>query len=89
VNVLFTIAVLALAALWALAVYSRLNRLRRQILAEWKQLDGREKSGEANVDGARYNQLAAAYNSAIERFPDNIIAGAAGFRAAQRWANPE
>ncbi len=88
-NVLFTIAVLAVLALWALAVYSRLNRLRRQILVEWKQLDAREKAGDADVDGTRYNQLATSYNAVIEAFPDNIVASMAGFRAAQKWAIPE
>ena len=88
-NVLFTIAVLAVAAAWALAVHTRLNRLRRQILLEWKKLDTREKAGEANLDGARYNELAAAYNAALERFPDSLVASMAGFRAAQRWASPE
>jgi len=87
VNVLFTIAVLAVLAMWALAVYSRLNRLRRQILVEWKQVDAREKAGEADVDGTRYNQLAAAYNAAIEGFPDNIVAGLAGFRPAQMFVS--
>ena len=79
-NVLFTIAVLAAVAMWALAIYSRLHRLRRQILSEWKQLDAREKAGDPAIDGTRYNQLAVAYNAALEAFPDNLIAGLAGFR---------
>lgn len=86
-NVLFTIAVLAIAALWALAIYSRLHRLRRQILTEWKQLDAREKAGEAGVDGTRYNELAAAYNATLEGFPENIVAGLAGFRPAQKFVS--
>lgn len=86
-NVLFTIAVCAALALWALAAYNRLHRLRRQILVEWKQLDAREKAGEANLDGTRYNALAAAYNTALEAFPDNIIAGLAGFRPAQKFVS--
>jgi len=89
VNVLFTIAIIAVLAMWALTVYSRLNRLRRQILAEWKPLDAREKAGEPAVDGTRYNQLAAAYNAALEGFPENMVAMAAGFRPAQKWASPE
>ena len=84
-NVLFTIAVLAVLALWALAAYNRLHRLRRQILGEWQQLDAREKAGEANLDGTRYNALATAYNAALEAFPDNVIAGLAGFRPAQMF----
>ncbi len=88
-NVLFTIAVLAVLAMWALAVYGRLHRQRREILMEWKQLDAREKAGDAALDGTHYNQLAAAYNAAIEGFPENLIAGLAGFRPAQMWANSE
>ncbi len=86
-NVLFTIAVFAILALWALAAYNRLYRLRRQILVEWKQLDAREQAGEADIDGTRYNALAAAYNTALEAFPDNIIAGLAGFRPAQKFVS--
>lgn len=86
-SVLFTIAVLALLATWALAVYNRLHRLRRQILLEWKQLDAREKAGETGVDGTRYNHLAAAYNAALDAFPANLIAGLAGLRPAQKFIN--
>jgi len=86
-SVLFTIAVLAALAMWGLAVYNRLHRLRRQILAEWKQLDAREKAGAAGVDGKRYNELAAAYNAALEAFPQNIIAGLAGFRPARMFVS--
>ena len=87
VNVLFTIAVLAVVGMWAVMIYNRLQRLRRQILSEWKKLDAREKAGEPAVDGARYNELAVAYNAALEAFPDNVIAGLAGFRPAQKFVN--
>ena len=87
-NVLFTIAVLTALAMWGLAVYARLNRLRRQILFEWQKLDAREKAGEA-TDGTRYNQLAAAYNAALEAFPQNLIAGLAGFRPAQMFVSSQ
>ena len=85
-NVLFTIAVLAGAAMWALASYTRLHRLRRQIFREWQQLDAREKAGDA-TDGTRYNQLATTYNAAREAFPQNLIAGLAGFRPAQMFVS--
>lgn len=88
-NVLFTLAVLAALAMWGLAVYNRLHRLRRQILGEWKQLDAREKAGDAGVDGQRYNELAVAYNTALEAFPENIIAGLAGFRPAQMFVRSQ
>ena len=86
-NVLFTMAVLAALAMWGLAIFNRLHRLRRQILGEWKQLDAREKAGDAAVDGKRYNDLAAAYNAALEAFPENIVAGLAGFRPAQMFVS--
>lgn len=86
-NVLFTLALLAGLAMWGLAVYRRLHRLRRAILLEWKTLDAREKAGETGIDGTRYNQLATAYNAALEAFPDNVIAGLAGFRAAQKFVS--
>ncbi len=85
-NVLFTIAVLAAAGMWALASYNRLYRLRRQILSEWKQLDAREKAGES-TDGTRYNQLASAYNLTLASFPANLVAGLAGFRPAQKFVS--
>lgn len=86
-NVLITLAFLAVVATWALAVYSRLHRLRRQILNEWRQLDAREKAGETGIDGSRYNQLAAAYNKALVGFPENVIAAMAGFRPAQMFVS--
>jgi len=87
VNVLVTLALLAVLALWALAAYRRLHRLRQAILLEWKKLDAREKAGETGIDGTRYNTLAAAYNAALEAFPDSVIAGLAGFRPAQKFVS--
>lgn len=84
-NVLFTLAILAVLALWGLAIYRRLLRLRRQILLEWKQLEAREKAGDPAADGKRYNELAVAYNTTLAGFPENIIAGFAGFRPAQMF----
>ena len=88
-NVLFTIAILAVLATWGLAVYHRLDRLRRQILSEWTQLAARETAGDAGVDGKRYNELAAAYNAALEAFPENLIAKLAGFRPALMFVSSQ
>lgn len=88
-NVLFTLAVLAALAMWALAIYRRLLRLRRQILLEWKQLEAREQAGDPGADGKRYNELAAAYNTTLAGFPDNLIAGLAGFRPAQMFVKTQ
>jgi len=89
VNVLFTLAVLAAVAMWGLAIYNRLHRLRRLIWSEWKQLDGREKAGETGIDGTRYNQLAASYNAALDGFPENLVAALAGFRPAQMFVSSQ
>ena len=86
-NVLFTLALFAGLAMWGLAVYRRLHRLRQAILLEWNKLDAREKAGETGIDGTRYNQLAAAYNAALDAFPDTLIAGLAGFRPAQMFVS--
>lgn len=86
-SVLFTLALFAGLAMWGLAVYRRLHRLRQAILLEWSKLDTREKAGETGIDGTRYNQLAAAYNAALDAFPDNLIAGLAGFRPAQKFVS--
>jgi hypothetical protein len=39
VNVLFTVAVLAAVAAWALTVYRRLAALRHQVKLAWKRLE--------------------------------------------------
>jgi len=84
VNVLLTIVVLVAAALWGLAAYSRLVRLRALVKAEFKRL---EASDQTEADGKRYNDVAERYNTAREAFPANIIAAMAGFRPAQMFVN--
>jgi hypothetical protein len=84
VNVLFTIVVLAAAALWGLAAYSRLVRLRAAVMAEFKRL---EASDQTEAAGKRYNELAEKYNNELDSFPANIIASMAGFRPAQMFVN--
>jgi hypothetical protein len=84
VNVLFTIVVLGAAAMWGLAVYTRLVRLRTAVKEEFKRL---QASAEAEADGKRYNAIAKQYNDALEVFPANIVASIAGFRPAQMFVN--
>lgn len=83
-NVIFTIVVLLAAGAWALTIYNRLVRLRAEIRVEFKRLEASEQT---DADGTRYNQLAASYNAALEAFPENIIAGLAGFRPAQMFVS--
>jgi hypothetical protein len=80
VNVLFTIAVLAVVALWWIAVQNRLTRLRNQVKDAWKKLDADRGNAEART---AYNGSVARYNDALGPFPANIIAMMAGFKPAK------
>ena len=85
-NVLFTLAVLAIAGLWGIAVYTRLIRLRSRVSAAWQLLEAQLKGGEsATATAARkvYNDAVVTYNAALQAFPANIIAGMSGFHAAK------
>jgi hypothetical protein len=79
VNVLVTVLVLALAVMWALAVYGRLNRLRAQVVLAWKRLEP-DRSNE--VVRTVYNKHVRAYNAALEAFPANLIGQLFGFKPA-------
>lgn len=86
-NVLFTLAIFAVAALWSVAVYTRLIRLRSRVTIAWKLLDAQLKAeGEsATSEAARkvYNDSVITYNKSLEAFPANLIAGVSGFHAAK------
>jgi hypothetical protein len=81
-NVLFTLAVIAVATMWALAVFSRLSRLREQVKQAWKRLES-DQSNEAVR--TVYNKHVDMYNAALEGFPGYIIGPAAGFKAARHF----
>jgi hypothetical protein len=85
VNVLVTLAVLAVLAMWGLAVYNRLVRLRSQIKTAWKQLDAGRKEGDAAGARQTYNDVVVKYNDALQTFPANIVAGLVGFHAANKF----
>ena len=86
-SVLVTLVVLGVAAMWGMAVYTRLISLRGRVTGAWKLLDEQLKgAGEpATADAARrvYNDAVVAYNTALQAFPANVIAGIAGFHAAK------
>ena len=79
-NVLVTVVVLAAAAMWALAVYQRLARLRDQVKLAWKRLEGDQSN-----DAVRsvYNKHVDTYNNALDGFPANVVGMAAGFKPAR------
>ena len=81
-NVVFTLVVFAAAAMWFLAVYRRLARLREQVKLAWKRLES-DPSNEAVR--SVYNKHVALYNDALEAFPANLVGPAAGFKAARPY----
>ena len=78
-SVLFTLAVLAVVGMWALAVYRRLAGLRAQVTLAWKRLEP-DQSNEAvkNV----YNKHVTIYNDALASFPAYLIAPLTGLKRA-------
>ena len=85
-SVLFTLAVLAAGALWGTAVFTRLVRLRGLVTRAWKLLDAQLKEGgEAETARKVYNDAVVAYNTVLQAFPANVIAGIAGFHAAKPY----
>ncbi|HUQ87227.1 MAG TPA: hypothetical protein VM096_06690 [Vicinamibacterales bacterium] len=81
-NVLFTLAVFAVAAAWALMVYRRLVGLRHQVKLAWTRLEP-DQSNEAIR--TVYNKHVVIYNDALEGFPANIVAMVAGLKPARRF----
>jgi hypothetical protein len=82
VNVVVTLVFFAAVAVWGFAVYNRLLRLRERVKEAWRLLE----ADQAN-DSARtvYNRAVDGYNGALDGFPANLIAMAAGFKAARRF----
>ena len=81
-NVLFTLGVIAVLAMWGLAVLTRLSRLREQVKQAWKRLEA-DRSSEAvrNV----YNRHVELYNAALDGFPANIVGPVSGFKPGRRF----
>ena len=82
-NVLFTLAVLAIIAGWATVVLRRLALLRGQVTLAWKRLEA-DLANEAikNV----YNKHVAIYNDALNAFPANLIGPLASFKPAKQFS---
>lgn len=81
-NVLFTIAVFAVIAAWALAVYSRLVRLRRAVKDAWRRLE--TDQGNAAV-GAVYNDRVDRYNAALQTGAASVVAAVSGLQPAKHF----
>jgi hypothetical protein len=82
VNVVVTIVVFAAIAVWAFAVYNRLLRLRDRVKEAWRHLEADQANESAKTV---YNRSVQAYNTALDGFPANMIAMAAGFKPARSF----
>ena len=85
-NVLVTIVIAGVLALIVLAVYNRLVRLREQVKTAWKRL---ETNPSDEAVRTVYNKYVAAYNTALETFPSNLVGPAAGFKPARTFEKTE
>lgn len=79
-QVLVTIVLIVGMAMWVIAVYSRLVRLRNNVTQAWKRLE--TDQGNAAIRTV-YNKQVDAYNKALEGFSGGLIGGAAGFKPAR------
>jgi len=81
-SVIVTVVLIVAVAMWAIAVYSRLVRLRNNVTLAWKRLDS-DQSNEAIR--TVYNKQVDAYNATLSSFSGNLIGSAAGFKPARRY----
>ena len=83
-NVLVTIALIVIVAMWAITVYSRLVRLRSAVAEAWQRLE----TDQANAAARKvYNDRVNNYNTSLEVFPAYLVAPLAGLRPARPF-NP-
>ncbi len=81
-NVLVTIVLIVAIAMWAIAVYGRLVRLRNQVTQAWKRVEADQTNETIRTV---YNKQVDAYNNALKNFFGSLIGGAAGFKPARRF----
>ena len=81
-QVLFTIAVIAIAGAWLLTVYRRLVTLREQVKLAWTKLEADQAN---DAIKSVYNKHVTAYNDALDGFPANVVAIAAGLKPARHF----
>jgi hypothetical protein len=82
VNVVVTLVFFAAVALWGFAVYNRLLRLRERVKEAWRLLEADQTNESAKTV---YNRAVDAYNTALDGFPANVVAMAAGFKPARHF----
>jgi hypothetical protein len=82
VQVLLTIGVLAVIALWGIAVVRRLEKMRGEITHAWKRLEV-DQSNEAVK--TVYNRHVVKYNEALGSFPAYLFGPLFGFKPARHF----
>ena len=81
-SVVFTLVVLAAAAMWALAVFRRLARHREQVKLAWQRLESDQSNAAIK---SVYNNHVTSYNAALESFPAYLVAPLAGLKPARHF----
>lgn len=81
-QVLITVGLIAIAAIWVMALMRRLTEMRAQITLAWKKLES-DPSNEAIK--TVYNKHVNTYNDALDAFPTNIVAMFGGFKPARNF----
>ena len=79
-QVLLTILLIGAAAATFVALQQRLHRMKQEVKAAWKLLESNQTNEAARVV---YNKRVAAYNTALQNFPSNIVATLTGFKPAK------
>jgi hypothetical protein len=82
VNVLITLALIVILAMWATTVYSRLARLKHGVKEAWQRLE--TDKGNSALRKV-YNERVGKYNAALEAFPAYLIAPLTGLSPARRF----
>ena len=79
-QVLLTVGLITVIALWAFAALRRLALMRTEVKLAWKKLEA-DQTNEAIR--SVYNKHVEKYNAALVNFPANVIGPVAGFRPAR------
>ena len=81
-QVLITVGLLLVFALWVFTALRRLAVMRTEVRLAWKKLEADQSN-----DAIRhvYNKHVASYNTALDNFPANVIGPLAGFKPARRF----
>ena len=81
-NVIVTIGLIAVVAMWSATVYGSLVRLRNAVKEAWQRLEPDQTNTAArNV----YNDRVKRYNAALAAFPAYLIAPLTGLKPAKHF----